>query len=66
MPNQFASNVKLSGPITIAATPDVDFNGFMFSYVIGLMFPPQAAAQVPLRAPYPAAILPSDEIGKIG
>lgn len=42
MPN-YASNAKISGPVRIGATPDVDFNGMMWSYTVGLMFPPQAA-----------------------
>jgi hypothetical protein len=43
----FVSNVRLSGPIPVAAKPDVDLNGMMFSYTIGLMFPTQAASSEP-------------------
>lgn len=54
---RFVSTTKISSPIAVAAQPDVDLNGFMFSYTIGLMFPPQAASQMTslLRAPYPSA-----------
>lgn len=57
MAARFASTTRISSPINVAAKPDVDLNGFMFSYTIGLMFPSQAAAQMgtPLRAPYPGA-----------
>lgn len=53
---RFVSTTKISSPIAVAAQPDVDLNGMMFSYVIGLMFPPQAAIQMTsvVRAPYPA------------
>lgn len=39
----YVANCKISGPRAVRATPDVDFNGLMWSYTIGLMFPPQAA-----------------------
>lgn len=50
------SNVKMSSPITVAARPDADFNGFMFSREIGFMFPATAAsvASEPPPAPLPA------------
>ena len=56
MAARYAANTAISRPIAIAATPDVDFNGFMFSYVVGLMFPPQAAQQMAraMMAPPPA------------
>lgn len=43
MAGRYAANCKISSPITVHAQPDIDFNGLMFSYTIGLMFPPQAA-----------------------
>lgn len=46
MTARYTANTRISRPIAIAATPDVDFNGFMFSYEVGLMFPAQAAIQM--------------------
>ena len=55
---RFASNCQISTPIAIAAAPDVDFNGMMFSYVVGLMYPPQAEikTQQTLRSPFPSTL----------
>lgn len=48
----FVANCKISGPARTAAKADVDFNGLQWSYTIGLMFPPQAAAAtVPVILP---------------
>ncbi len=63
MPN-WASNVKLSSPIAVHVRPDVDLNGFMWSSTIGLMFPPQAAAGIPMVLPRPLAG-PPNQIGKV-
>lgn len=46
MSARYTTNTKISRPIAIAAMPHVDFNGFMFSYTVGLMFPAQAAMQM--------------------
>lgn len=46
MTARYTANTQISRPIAIAATPNVDFNGFMFSYTVGLMFPAQAAIQM--------------------
>lgn len=48
----FVANCKISGPAQTVAKADVDFNGLQWSYTIGLMFPPTAAAQtVPIILP---------------
>lgn len=48
----YVANCKISGPRAIKATPHVDFNGLMWSYTVGLMFPPQAAqTSVPSQVP---------------
>jgi hypothetical protein len=52
---RFAANCQISTPIAIAAKPDVDLNGLMFSYKVGLMFPAQAAiAMQQLPQPFPS------------
>lgn len=53
----YASNVRISTPISIAAQPDVDFNGFQFSYTVGIMFPAQAAINTNYIAPPPISTL---------
>ena len=52
---RFASNCQISTPIAISTRPDVDFNGLMFSYTVGLMFPAQASLTMnQLPQPYPS------------
>lgn len=46
MSARYTANCKISRPIAIKAQPDVDLNGMMFSYTVGLMFPAQAATQM--------------------
>ena len=49
----YVANCPISSPIAVSTRPDVDFNGFMWSYTIGLMFPPQAAMTPMVRLPSP-------------
>jgi hypothetical protein len=57
---RFAANCQISTPVAIAAKPDVDFNGMMFSYTVGLMYPAQAAIATnnmqSLRSPFPSTL----------
>jgi hypothetical protein len=49
---RFVSNVRISSPVAIDAKPDVDLNGVMFSYTVGLMYPSTAAvANSTMRQP---------------
>jgi hypothetical protein len=59
---RYAANCRISGPIAIEAKPDVDLGGVMWSYKVGLMYPPQASLQTPIRPP--AVIAPGQPIGK--
>ena len=47
----YASNCPISGPVSVGVTPDVDFNGVQFSYQMGMMFPPEAVLEVPMKLP---------------
>jgi hypothetical protein len=50
--SNYVANCKISGPRRVQASPDVDFNGLMWSYTIGLMFPPTAADDtIPIQLP---------------
>lgn len=50
--SRFAANCKISGPVAVKATPHVDFNGLLWNYTIGLMFPATAETQrVPVQLP---------------
>lgn len=52
----YVANCKISGPVDLGVSADVDFNGMQWSYRYGLIFPRQAAAQnVPIILPAPAA-----------
>jgi len=61
---RYTSNVKMSSPITVAARPDTDLNGFMFSKTVGFLFPATAASASgePPAAPPPAG----GSIGALG
>lgn len=62
MPN-YVTNTRLSGPLPTAAQPDVDFNGVMFSYKVGFVFPAQTGPETPIRPPLHPPASPDNRSG---